>query len=399
MRFRIRKTSVSAGLALTLVALAPAPALAVAASSSSATATDDIGLVEATTTGTPEAAPQAITLSAATTYTSDMAAASVPLDAAGIPIVPRGTRSVAPPKCFVSYGWVTPSRTLACGVFRKNINYINRRTLAVVGTSTSTLWITKTTGNGGKVTEDYSVKVNSATGVALSATSTYRATGTGANRGINIFSVPMTPGTLSEGKATYTAVVAAGLVADGKTSWSQELTNTLPNVTPGTFQFASQTARCDNAVSGNINTGCVNADVRPALQYSKSDPAVNETATHIAKAQGSDLPSLLHRETNAATITKNRTFSCSGVPSPRPTGKDCDEYPFASTKEGGNSTGGTRTFADCGITQTVNSTGPGGVSRCLIDSTDNQTAGRQLAAMYLKNRVLDGDEFTVKIVA
>jgi len=350
-------------------------------------------------TGSPATAPQAITKSAAVAYTSDMAPASAALDANGNPVIPQGTRTVSPPKCFTMYGWVTPSRTLSCGAFVQDVKWIDiTKGGVIVGTSVSFLWITKKMGNGGQITEDYAISVASATGVGLTSTATFNATGTGANRGVGRVSIPMTPGQTREGSVSYKDIVAKGEVKEGATGWGVDYTNTAPFTIPGTFDITRNAARCDNSVSGNIGAGCVNANVGPVLEYSTSDPAVNETAAHIAKAQASQLPKELHRETSATKISSNRTFSCSGVPNPRPTGKDCDEYPFASTKEGGNSKGGTRTHSGCGITQAVNSTGSGGVSRCLVDSADNQAAGRQLAAMYLRNRVLDGDAFTVKVV-
>ncbi|MFE2884501.1 NucA/NucB deoxyribonuclease domain-containing protein [Streptomyces sp. NPDC059272] len=62
------------------------------------------------------------------------------------------------------------------------------------------------------------------------------------------------------------------------------------------------------------------------------------------------------------------------------TGTDlqCDEYPFASTKEG--STKGDNRF-----------------SVRLIDGTDNGNGGRRLDEMYTLNRIIDGDAFYMQI--
>ncbi|MGW1982040.1 NucA/NucB deoxyribonuclease domain-containing protein [Streptomyces collinus] len=59
-------------------------------------------------------------------------------------------------------------------------------------------------------------------------------------------------------------------------------------------------------------------------------------------------------------------------------GLECDEYPFASTKEG--STKGDNRF-----------------SVRLIDGPDNRKGGERLNEMYTLNRMLDGDPFYVKI--
>ncbi|MFF9405804.1 NucA/NucB deoxyribonuclease domain-containing protein [Streptomyces anandii] len=60
------------------------------------------------------------------------------------------------------------------------------------------------------------------------------------------------------------------------------------------------------------------------------------------------------------------------------TGLECDEYPFASTKEGSNK-------------------GDNRYSVRLISGTDNRAGGNRLDEMYTLNRVLDGDPFYVKI--
>ncbi|MEU5521551.1 NucA/NucB deoxyribonuclease domain-containing protein [Streptomyces sp. NPDC047860] len=56
----------------------------------------------------------------------------------------------------------------------------------------------------------------------------------------------------------------------------------------------------------------------------------------------------------------------------------CDEYPFASTKERGADN-----FR---------------YSARLIDGPDNKGGGRRLNSMYTANRILDGDAFYVTVV-
>ncbi|WP_437022841.1 NucA/NucB deoxyribonuclease domain-containing protein [Streptomyces sp. enrichment culture] len=60
------------------------------------------------------------------------------------------------------------------------------------------------------------------------------------------------------------------------------------------------------------------------------------------------------------------------------TSLQCDEYPFASTKEGSNK-------------------GDDRYSVRLIEGTDNEEGGRRLNTMYTLNRMLDGDPFYMKI--
>ncbi|WP_229854115.1 NucA/NucB deoxyribonuclease domain-containing protein [Streptomyces filipinensis] len=59
-------------------------------------------------------------------------------------------------------------------------------------------------------------------------------------------------------------------------------------------------------------------------------------------------------------------------------GLQCDEYPFASTREG--STKGDNRF-----------------SVRLIDGTDNRKGGERLDQMYTLNRLLDDDAFCMRI--
>jgi hypothetical protein len=164
--------------------------------------------------------------------------------------------------------------------------------------------------------------------------------------------------------------------------------------------------RCDNALPGVSSPGCVfPASVPVITWYSSALPAYGR---HIMEAQASGLPGSpgsgrpLHRLTNPTFQELNRTTSC---PSslPRPSGKSCDEYPFASTYEGGHTGGATggRTFEWCDIadseTHRIGRTGPG-FSACMIDEEENSGAGRELnTLLYIPYRVLDNDPFHVEI--
>ena len=143
--------------------------------------------------------------------------------------------------------------------------------------------------------------------------------------------------------------------------------------------------------------GCVVPTAAPVLVYSKSG-TYSTVAIHIGKAQASGLPSSLTRTTNSTTITANRKRACpSSIP--RPTGKQCDEYPFASTNQGAYSGGGTvRIFSGCYLT-TVAGSGSVGYSRCMVTSTQNSGAGSALGWMYRTQRVLNNDRFTVRITS
>ncbi|MDX3804125.1 NucA/NucB deoxyribonuclease domain-containing protein [Streptomyces sp. AK04-3B] len=142
--------------------------------------------------------------------------------------------------------------------------------------------------------------------------------------------------------------------------------------------------------------GTVFIDARVELQLSLSDPEVDQSARHILDAQqfpertfpswpGKTVPGAqepLHRLTDTTQRDANRNQAiktCKDVWGDYSgTGLECDEYPFASTKERGEDNER--------------------YSARLIDGTDNGKGGNRLNAMYTMNRVLDGDAFYVTIV-
>ncbi|MEU9005375.1 NucA/NucB deoxyribonuclease domain-containing protein [Streptomyces sp. NPDC048551] len=129
---------------------------------------------------------------------------------------------------------------------------------------------------------------------------------------------------------------------------------------------------------------------------SLKDPAVDQSARHILDAQqlpertfpswaGKTVPGStepLHRLIDKDKQEKNREkaiATCNDVWGDyKGTTLQCDEYPFASTKEGAAAPGNR-------------------FSARLIDGTDNETGGRKLNEMFTLNRILDGDAFYVKI--
>lgn len=142
--------------------------------------------------------------------------------------------------------------------------------------------------------------------------------------------------------------------------------------------------------------GTVFTKARVELVMSQKDPTVNESATHIYDAlnrpertfpswPGKSVPGVkepLRRVVDPKKIDENRQKSiqeCKKVWGDYSgSGLECDEYPFASTKEG--STKGDNRF-----------------SVRLIDGPDNRKGGERLNEIYTLNRMLDGDPFYVKI--
>lgn len=154
--------------------------------------------------------------------------------------------------------------------------------------------------------------------------------------------------------------------------------------------------RCDGALKKGTRPGCVSTG--------KAIYAVgrgNKTYyAHVRAAIKSGLPSTLTRTMDSSLIDENRKIACRrGVPSPRPEGKECDEYPFASTQEGASSDEGpprSHSSLKCGL-KDPDRTGPGGFSRCLIDANHNNAGGTELRLFYDKQRILDGEKFDVRV--
>ncbi|WP_406486434.1 NucA/NucB deoxyribonuclease domain-containing protein [Streptomyces sp. NBC_01563] len=166
---------------------------------------------------------------------------------------------------------------------------------------------------------------------------------------------------------------------------SYRFTFTKPGYTIGGFTYNSAKYRCDDTFWGpkkrTKNPGCVFPSYSPVFTLSRSDAKVKQSASHILDAQrkiaghpGASTP--LHRITNEKTIRAHRAAMCANVHNPDPTKYDCDEYPFAASKEGGN---------------------PARGSTRIISAGDNRSAGARLGGFYKAQRVLNGDGYYVRI--
>ncbi|KFG10405.1 NucA/NucB deoxyribonuclease domain-containing protein [Streptomyces scabiei] len=203
---------------------------------------------------------------------------------------------------------------------------------------------------------------------------------------------------------TYTSPDKGALYDQGNqqralSTVSMDLSASSPNAAPftGGGSVYNSSVRYDYAgkIAGTFK-GTVFTKARVELVMSQKDPAVNESALHIYDAlnrpertfpswPGKSVPGVkepLHRLVDKERQKNNRTRSikeCGKVWGDYAgTDLQCDEYPFASTKEG--STKGDNRF-----------------SVRLIDGADNETGGRRLDQMYTLNRILDGDAFYMKI--
>ena len=164
------------------------------------------------------------------------------------------------------------------------------------------------------------------------------------------------------------------------------------------------------AIFGTVDAGGTVTVPKPKLTYDLSPTSdVAEVAQHIYAAQHGigtiypaypgltkTIPTTLHRLTDAAKVNKNRNGI--SVPLCRAiwgknyaTGygltsyghtRECDEYPFASTYEGGTGAGTPR-----GLNLSV----------CPLDADHNGNGGTELGTFYAFNRVLDDEAFDVSV--
>lgn len=96
---------------------------------------------------------------------------------------------------------------------------------------------------------------------------------------------------------------------------------------------------------------------------------------HIIDAQNAGYPAVLTRITNKSQIRRNRREACRNfVPSP-PLLTSCDEYPFASTQQGG-----------------------AGASIRAVPLTEQAIQGGHISVFYRVNGITNGTQFRVQVL-
>ena len=167
--------------------------------------------------------------------------------------------------------------------------------------------------------------------------------------------------------------------------------------------------RCDKTMrnSQGYKQGCVfpvyvgGVDYRGP--YGGAD--IPQAVGHIQAAAGAGLPGTslsrpLHRIASVDDRNANRAIACprtASIANPRKVpGRSCDEYPFASTREGAASGGPGRTFnPNCHVPDLQSSGSSTGYSVCMIDASQNNLGGSKLGVFYGQGRYIDGDAFFV----
>ncbi|GGV51151.1 NucA/NucB deoxyribonuclease domain-containing protein [Streptomyces spectabilis] len=190
-----------------------------------------------------------------------------------------------------------------------------------------------------------------------------------------------------------TTATAAGTKGKCGTGWTMTAKN--PPYNDVTFSSTFKEFRCDNATAGRDEVGCVVPWYPSKLKCSKA--RTPDLARHVTLAQNSGLPKRLHRTTSKSVIDDNRDKACGDRPSV--SGKSCDEYPIATSKEGLNAGGKRRTFNGCSYSDIPSGSGSKGASAsaCAIAEFDNKSQGGTNTQFFRAERVLQGDPFDVVI--
>lgn len=202
-----------------------------------------------------------------------------------------------------------------------------------------------------------------------------------------------------------------------------------PGATSGSTSWGLEsrdfTLRCDNIITSFA--GCVVPRFTPTFTVSHAYPAAREYIGRVQHSLSSHLGwegrgSPLHREGDPAVANANRNKVCDstwvkedrfgGKPAGDPLAIECDEWPFAATKESGGQIG-IGSGKECqqwtiwpggtGDWKTVDFPAPAyaaphGTAACARASMprrDNGGVGGALSSFYQTNRVLNNDPFWV----
>jgi Deoxyribonuclease NucA/NucB len=147
----------------------------------------------------------------------------------------------------------------------------------------------------------------------------------------------------------------------------------------------SPTIRCEimnGPVTPNTGASCVFPGVRPQVVFSRSEAGYKKIAAHMYYAINTlNKPSILHRYSALKAANRQAAGCYPGGPwLPKLTGYNCDEYPFASTEEGG-----------------------AGSSIRGVPEKENSRQGGRVNIFFTNNHVLDhapgrrGEDFKVKV--
>jgi Deoxyribonuclease NucA/NucB len=199
--------------------------------------------------------------------------------------------------------------------------------------------------------------------------------------------------TAKESASMQNIPAVVGSSASGTVTFTD--TTTTRNLTTDTFTYkaggvrftgsigsVSIPVRCDDELRTQQSAGCVFPKFTPTMDTMKTLPNISANIKRIQSAghygeKGVGSP--LHRLADTAKRDANRAAVCPRSATPPASDLSCDEYPFASTYEGGTAL----PASDRGT--------------AWVPSTEQNKQGGQLNAFALANRVLDNDPYWVEV--
>jgi hypothetical protein len=181
---------------------------------------------------------------------------------------------------------------------------------------------------------------------------------------------------IAQGSDITTAIDYSDSTATVNTTTSEYALTWGPGTT-NPVTWPSPSYRCDNLIPTQ-GAGCVSPDYIPTMTSMASLPNIAANIGDIQQAgphhygrKADGLP--LTR--NSSLYPKNRDAACPPN-APRPDGKSCDEYPFATTDQGASQT----TPPDCGS--------------AMVPNDEQSQQGGFVSGFYRQERVLDGTNGT-----
>jgi len=366
-----------------------------------------------TTTNTPAAEPttEQATTTTKTTTTTTTTTTSPETESGTDFFAPKRTVAPAKPQCDQLGGNTWGGTRMYSCIETTHLTEIFQTTSPPKILGTVTWAETRSVNANWKQTdysEDYLIRIISTTGKGSGAkfagTRSCRASTVCTQTGTRTFSnKPATSGSTIIAGTTGNAFTPGGGTATSDAKWTISISHPEAIAPSSVSNGYTPPLRCDAAAFMRGYRGCAFTGVKGFLDYSRL-PNLGTFNNHVNLAQDSGLTSELHRITDPVLIGDNRKATCGKVTGPRTAGRSCDEYPFASTDEGGRNGGYPRTFAtvceykDTGLNTLavpVTETHNGGFSVCSINSGENSRAGSYLSWFYVKNRILVNDAFVV----
>lgn len=261
-----------------------------------------------------------------------------------------------------------------------------------------------------KVSQTLNVKTHSSSGNTGTMTlkSTAYCTGCRTERDTPLNFTNMTAGATGSGKrVSFVDVPTSGTSVQLKTAkMSIRMDAYVLGSIKATINLGPGDARCDRNLSRANTQACVFHKIEGRHKVA----AANQESyyNHLKNAKDNGVQGFFRGITPPLTYTKNGTISNANrakacvnnpKPAPRPAGKTCDEYPFASTNQG--SAGNPYpmgTQPGCSMTDPIATISNGRSSRCWITDIHNARGGGYLSAFYASQRMAEGDPFRVELI-